>query len=60
LIQYPDVAKRSTASIPPNSAQLGGNQPCSIQQIAAAIAATESKTPSQGCPSQVPMASTRP
>ncbi len=46
--------------MPPRSAQPGGHQACSIQQTAPDSAAAESHTPTQGCPSHVPIASTRP
>src|SRR5690242_3097904 len=46
--------------MPPRNAQPGENQPCSIQQTAADIIATESNTPIHGCPSHVPTASTKP
>ena len=51
---------RSTTSNPPNSAQPGGSQPCSIQQIAAHMAAVTSNWPIQGWPRSCPTARTSP
>jgi hypothetical protein len=50
LIQSENKASRSINSVVPNSAQAGGTQPCSIQQVAATITPNVISTPNQGCP----------